>query len=168
MAINWAISTGRSAFIRNVMTLLSGKAAAAAITLLAVPLIARMFEPAHFGVAALFISIFAPIGPLSTLCYERAVILPKKDDPAVHLVWLALAILAVFSAAFLLFLGLSEAANFNIPFVDRVGEWKWLLPLALVFYGLMNIAENWLVRAKQFKLIAGSDVAVVDGAEQDR
>lgn len=140
------------------MTLLSGKAAAAVITLLAVPLIARLFEPEHFGVAALFISIFAPIGPISTLCYERATILPKEDEHAVKLVWLALAILAVFSAAFMLFLGLSESVNLNIPFINRVGEWKWLLPLALVFYGLMNIAENWLVRAKRFKLIASADV----------
>ena len=41
-------------FIANVATLMSGKAVAAMIAIFTLPIVARLFEPAEFGLAARF------------------------------------------------------------------------------------------------------------------
>ena len=113
------ISKRNRSFLRHIGTLMSAKAIAAAIALLITPVIARLFDPGDFGIAAVWLSFCALLNHLSSLKYEVAIMLPAKEDEADHLYSLALRILLAFVgivavvsiiAAFLVF-GDSNAAG---------------------------------------------------------
>jgi len=149
----------RSDFVRNVATLFSGKVLAALISLLLVPIVARLFEPAHFGVAAIFLAIVAALGPLSTACFDLAIVLPDSDLSANKLIKLSLGVLVLFSFLIFLVLVMLYLGDFSIPFLDQVGGFSWLLPAAILLFGIINILDNWFTRKKAYSPIATSDVA---------
>ena len=148
-----------SIFAKNVATLFSGKMLAALISLLLVPVVARLFEPAHFGVAAVFLAIIATLGPLSTACFDLAIVLPEKDSRATSLMSLSVGVLILFALLiYLILIGL-HLTDQSLPFLDQIGIYAWLIPVALFLFGMISILDNWFTRKKSFKTIATSDVA---------
>lgn len=145
-------------FVKSVCTLLSGRTAALAIPLLLTPLIARLFEPLHFGVAALFLSVSTIAGTVSSFCYDRALLLPSEDSRASALAWLSmLLVMLVCGFLWLCFTGMT-LLDFDLPFVDQLGIWSWLIPLGMLLVGGSSILELWLIRFKNFRSIAYADV----------
>ena len=72
----------RSPFARSVAVLATGSAIAQVIPLIALPLVSRLFDPADFGVATLFLSISTIFGIILTLHYDRAIVLLKDAAAA--------------------------------------------------------------------------------------
>jgi O-antigen/teichoic acid export membrane protein len=138
---------------------MSAKAIAAAIALLITPVIARLFDPRDFGVAAVWVSSCALLSHVSSLKYEVAIMLPAKEEEADQLYSLALRILLVFVGVVAV---VSAIAAF-VPFGDSsaVGEHDWLLWLApgVLLYGLVSIQESWLSRRQKFSAIGESMIA---------
>lgn len=72
----------RSAFLNNVLTLVTGTAIAQALGIaLAIPL-ARLYTPSDFGHFAIFSSISAFAATIASLRYDLAIVLPKSDSVA--------------------------------------------------------------------------------------
>ena len=71
--------------VRNVLIASSGNIAAIAITLAASPIITRLFEPADFGIFAVFMSLTYVLSVFGTLRYEAAISLPKEDSDALNI-----------------------------------------------------------------------------------
>lgn len=148
----------RSAFFHNVATLFSGKMLAALISLCLVPVVARIFEPEHFGVAAVFLAIIATLGPLSTACFDMAIVLPKSELEASKLAKFSGLVLIVFSVFIFIFLIIVYLGGGGVPFLEQIGLFAWLLPATILLFGVINILENWLMRKKGYSIIARSDV----------
>src|SRR5215203_3664344 len=72
------LGPGDRQFIRNALTFMSGRSFAVGLTLVLTPFIARLYEPADWGHAALFLSICATVGEISCLRYELAI--PMAQD----------------------------------------------------------------------------------------
>jgi len=148
-----------STFFHNVATLFSGKVFAALISLALVPIVARLFDPADFGVAAVFLAIIVTLGSLSTACFDMAIVLPKSDVEANKITKLSLMVLGSFVLFLLFFLIIVNLSDIVVPFLDQIGVYSWLLPVAIFLFGIISILENWLTRKKAYSLIATSDVA---------
>ena len=72
---------------------MAGRVVAAGIALVTMPIVARLFTPGDFGVAALFMSIIGIISTVSALRYEGALVLPKEDEEALTLMAFAYRVL---------------------------------------------------------------------------
>ena len=132
-------------------TVMSGVAIAQAVTLLAMPFLARLYSPHDFGLWALFLSIVNIIGSISTARLEMAIILPKEDDKALNLLagsviisfivsFLSLAVLVVFYEGIL--------SYFENP---EIGPYLYLAPLSIFFQGVYQSFNYWAIRNKRFK-----------------
>ena len=132
---------------------------AALISLALLPVVARLFEPAHFGVAAVFLAIIVTLGSLSTACFDMAIILPKSEVEANKITKLSTIVLVAFVILVFLFLMVVYLADLSVPFLEQIGVFSWLLPVALLLFGIIKILENWLIRKKSYSSIATSDVA---------
>ena len=64
------------AFARGVVTLASGTAAAQLLTVLALPLITRLYSPADYGTLAVYSSTITLLLVVASLRYEVAIPLP--------------------------------------------------------------------------------------------
>jgi O-antigen/teichoic acid export membrane protein len=144
-------------FVRDVATLITGKAAAVLVNFLSMPIIARLFEPEHFGVGALFVSLITIAATLATLSWERAVVIAKGDAEARSLCKLATS--SLLGSCGLLWLAVLAciALGLQPPFSDKLGPWIWVLPIGLMLLGLSQVADSWLTRTKQYRTIAFAD-----------
>lgn len=143
-------------FIGNVATMMSGRAIAAAIALLTMPIVARLFSPGDFGVAAMFVSITSIVATVSSLRYELALVLPKEEPEALTLLAFTYSVLISTCLIMLLLIAGLETTGISVPPLDLLGNWIWLLPLSVLLLGTTNIQESWLTRKKQFKVASAS------------
>ena len=69
----------QSAFVRNVMTLISGKIGSQLLSIAFVPIVARLFTPEDFGVATIFVTTANLFSVILPLRYFRASLLTEDD-----------------------------------------------------------------------------------------
>ena len=142
-----------------VLTLLSGASIVMVIGYLALGVIARLYLPAEIGIGKYFVTIMALVGAVASLRYEDALMLPKKDEDAAVLIWLAAAVMLL-TAALLTVVAIwsTEIALFlDFP---AIAPYLPLVPLALICMRSGKIAEFWLVRKRAFRHISAGHVSL--------
>lgn len=144
------------AFLGNVATMMSGKSISAVIALLTMPIVARLFSPSDFGIAAVFLSLVGIVSNVGTLRYAAALVLPDHEPEALLLMALAYRILIALCAVMLLLIAAYELSNWAVPILESLGAWLWLLPLGILLLTSLAIQENWLARKRLFKIVAVS------------
>src|SRR5438445_11064066 len=120
-----------SDFSKDSATLISGTAVAQAISILAVPILARIYHPEDYGVLGLYMSIAAVIGVFSTLQYSTAILLPADEadaDALVALCFVATAFLSMVCLVIVAALGESIARLLNAP---TLSFWLWFTPVSI-------------------------------------
>lgn len=147
--------------VRNIITVASGTAIAQMIGILFSPIVTRIYGPEAFGVLGVFTSLTGIIIPVVALTYPTAIVLPKRDEEAKSLVRLSLYIAIIITAVITLSLflyGTEMLTTLNmevlIPFIPFV-------PFILIFSAGQQVAEQWIIRKKQYKVIARVLVANV-------
>ncbi len=129
-------------FGASVGTLLSGSAGAMAIAYLAQPILARLYSPEAFGGLDVFLSMFSLLIPIASFRYEDAMMLPERDEEALHVTWLALLLMA----------GVSAIVAASTSLIEISGPYGWVIWLApaLFLARLGKIAEVWLSRKRRY------------------
>jgi O-antigen/teichoic acid export membrane protein len=146
------------AFSRAVATLAGGIALTQLVTLATAPLLTRLYTPQDFGVLAVYTSIVAMWGVVSTLRYEYAVPLPKDPDTAASLLAVGGFVLGIECAVgFIvsLILGPTICRILNVP---ELVPWIWLLPLTVLLAGAYGLLYMWALRHKAYRRIATTKV----------
>lgn len=155
-------------FVRNVVVVASGTAGAQAIAMVFAPIITRLYGPEAFGLLGTFMALVAVLTPIAALSYPIAIVLPKEDSDAKGIARLSAYIsLAV---AVLVTLALLAGGDRLLTLVgsEAIAPFVMLIPLNILFSAGLQIAEQWLIRKKQFKITAKVAVAqalMVSGAK---
>src|ERR1051325_11336903 len=92
----------KSSLAANVLTLMTGTVIAQAITVSLSPVVTRLFSPSAFGVVGVYVAVLSIVSAFMTFRYDQALMLPKVDRDAAHLLWAALLCVATFSYVSLL------------------------------------------------------------------
>lgn len=149
----------RSRFVADVGTLLVGGGIAQAITLIATPVITRLYTPEDFGAASFFLAIVAVVSPLATLRYEQAIPLPKDDRKAdlISLVGLRVSLLvtALCTAVVVVWGAVAEWPEA----LQAVGGWIYVLPPMVLLTALGLVAALRRTRQRDFGAISTANVA---------
>lgn len=141
---------GADAFLRPVLTLVGGAAAAQALVLATRPVLTRLFTPDDFGVLTVFVTLVTVIGTVGSGRYEDALMLPEEDEEAVHVLWLALlvtAATATLAALALLWLPAWEALLGGSAMRPALV----LVPPAVLAMGAGLALETWHTRLNRFR-----------------
>lgn len=148
-ARNW-LGGKRGGFGLDVLKLAGGTTGAQAITVLSLPLLARLFPPDAFGAAGLFTSLVAIGAVVSCLRYEFAIMLPENDEQAANVFGIALSLPLVFAGASAI--GLAVAGARLVAFLNAPAllAYLWLLPIALALTGMFQALNYWNTRRKRF------------------
>ena len=145
-------------FFRAVFSLASATAAGQLILLLAMPLLTRLYTPDEFGVLAVFTAVMSVILVISSMRYEFAIPLPRSQQSAQTLLFLALVInagVAVVSLVLIAFLNEEIARLSGIP---ELAGYLWLLPVVIFCAGSYKAFNYWAVRKQQYTSIARTKV----------
>ena len=144
----------KNAFARGVSVLVGCTASAQILLVLAAPILTRLYTPEDFGLLAVYASLLALIGVISSLRYELAIPLPEDDIEAANVAVLSLLLVAIstaLTAVLVLMLGTSIAELLGVPVL---ANYLWLLPLGVLLSGAYSVFNYWSVRTKRFSTIA--------------
>lgn len=144
----------KSSFVRNVFIMATGTAGAQFVTMALSPIITRLYGPEAFGILGTFTALTQIIIPVAALTYPIAIVLPKNDKNAKSLMKLSLYItfsIAAITTIILLFFNNSIVNLFQIK---EIAPFLYLIPLVIIFAGIMQVTEQWLIRTNQFSINA--------------
>ena len=79
-----ASHVAQSAFVRNVMVVMTGTAVAQVIGFALSPVVSRLYTPSDFGVFGSFGAVAGVIAAAATLEYTQAIMLPKSRADALN------------------------------------------------------------------------------------
>ncbi|HEX5420141.1 MAG TPA: lipopolysaccharide biosynthesis protein [Gammaproteobacteria bacterium] len=140
----------RSHFWGAVGVVAGGSAFAQALSLLAAPILTRLYTPAEYGVFGLYLSIQWMLLVVSTARYELAVPLPEDDGDAAQL--LAVALSFALAVSLLLGLGIAVAGGGLLAGTPAaaLGPYLWFVPIASFFIAAYQCMIYWTMRQRAF------------------
>lgn len=144
----------KSAFAKSVSILVGGTAAGQAITVLASPLLTRIYTPEEFGTLAVFTSFLSIVAVIASLRYELALPLPEEDETAANVLALSLSIVAANALLIGVLVWLFGDKLVNMVNAPQLHSYLWLLPLGIIGAGFYQVLSFWAVRKKAFNRIA--------------
>lgn len=144
----------KKTFVRNVIILTSGTAAAQIIGMLLAPLITRIYGPEAYGLMGTFMAIIAIISPVAALTYPIAIVLPKHDSEAKGLVKLSLLITSIISIFIGIILLVFNEFLVEVFKLNEIASYMYLIPIVVLSAGFLQVMEQWLIRKKQFAISA--------------
>lgn len=141
-------------FVRQLTVLAGSSGAVQLLSLLAIPLIARLYDPADFGTLGVFVALLAFASVIATLRYELAIPLPETDTSAAQILGaslLAVAVTTVGVSIAIYSCGVYLTAILGIKTPD---SFLWLLPVGVFLTGVFNTFAYWGIRKQQYGRIA--------------
>jgi len=148
----------KSEFSKNVLILMTGTVVAQAIPIAISPILTRIYSPKDFGLLALFFAILSIFSVIVNGRYESAVMLPKKDEDALHIFALGIVINTLISIALLVIVIIFNDSITKALGDDEISLWLYFIPIALFFTGLFNILNGINNRKKNYKDIASATI----------
>jgi len=143
-------SSKPSAFAADVFKLVTGTTLAQVVTILASPLLTRLYGPEAFGFLALFTSITSIIGVIVCMRYEMAIMLPKTDREAVNLLGLSLLCVVIVSGLTVPALYFGGDALLSLLHASGLGPYLILVPPFVFVSGVFLALNYWNSRTKHF------------------
>lgn len=145
-------------FWRPVLLLVSGNGLGQLLTFMALPFLTRLYPPEAFGIFSVFVAIVITLAVIVNGGYEWAIMLPGNNEEAVSLVkvslWtgIGMVLLVVFG---IITIGEDILEYFRVDFLL---PWKWLIPLSLIFEGVIQPLRMLINRIRQYRMLAISRV----------
>lgn len=143
----------RGNFAYNSTILVVSTATSQAISILAAPLLSRLYTPDDFGTLGVFISIFMLLNVISSMRYEYAINLANDENEAANILLLTIFLVissSVILLIILLALSQSVASWLNAPELEH---YIWLIPLSLLGAGVYTAFSYWSLRCANFSAL---------------
>ena len=150
-----------SAFVRSFATLVSGNGTAQLVNLATIPVITRLYSPDSLGVLGVFTAIVLIFANAGTFRFDLALVLPRKQEDAHNLFWLASAALLASTACvtvLVLSAGHTIASVFRMPDLEPQ---VWCVPVTIMLFGLKNVLINYRIRQRAFPALAAERVLFI-------
>jgi teichuronic acid exporter len=154
-----SINLDNKSFVNSVSTLALGTFISQIILFITSIVLTSLFEVSDFGIFALFSSIAAIAGIITTARYDLAIVLPIEEDNASKIVVLVIYLGAIISFIFMIIILLLN--QFNL-YDYANNELKLYIACAIPFYTLFSSVHSsflyWNQRDKRYKLISFSTI----------
>jgi O-antigen/teichoic acid export membrane protein len=115
------------------------------------PILSRIFSVEDYAVFGLYVAVFVFLEVASAARYDFAVIIPEKDNDAIHLVAGGVLISLCYSMLVLVLVFLFGEFVVTRLNNSRLFNWLFFLPIALFLISISKLCNSWLIRKKKFK-----------------
>lgn len=144
----------KSAFARNVLTLMTGTTFAQAIPVMISPILTRLYSPQEFGVFAFYLALVSVLSVLATGRYELAIMVPRKERGAAAVTVIALSASVLVGAILFLVVALfgrEIATLFNMSEHYQLFYW---VPLSVILMASYQALNYWCNRRSYYRKMA--------------
>ncbi len=144
-------------FAANVAVLSGGASLGHCFTVLAAPLMTRLYLPHDIGNLGLFIEFLAVIAVVASLQYDVAIVSASEEKEAAHLATLSMLLtlpMSVAGGCLLYILIHYSLMGFGVLPAYSAG----LMAPAIFFAGLFSILRYWSLRYERFEIVSQATV----------
>lgn len=134
-------------FVGDFSRLAVGGLFSSVVGILVIPVLTRMYDPASFGLSAMFFSIASVLAVLACLRYEVTIVLPDDDGDAANILVLSVVSTAAYS---LLLASVIYSISGWFESTHAIFEVLWVIPVYVFLSGLTLGLSFWSTRAKHF------------------
>lgn len=145
-------------FVHSVSILVSGTALSQAVIVALTPLLTRLYTPEDFGVLSVYSSLMLTVAVITSLHYETAIPLPKKEKDAINLLALALFILLLNVMFATMVLALFKVPLMTLFNTEGLHKMIGFLPLSILGFGLFQVYQLWYLRDENYPQITKGKV----------
>jgi len=149
--------------VRSVTVLIGGTTLAQAITILALPLLTRLYRPEDFSVLAVYASVVNIVSVITCLRFDIAVPMPKREDEAALLLTLAVGSSLLFGCFFAVVVLSIPKQIVGLLGQPRLEEFLPLLPMGIFLASSFSALQYWATRHKKFGHIARAQIVQAGG-----
>lgn len=140
----------KGSFSGDVLKLVTGTTFAQLLTILASPILTRLYAPEAFGTVAIFTSLTSIVGVIVCLRYELAILLPEKDEEAVNLLGVSLSFSVLVSLLTVLAVWWGQGLLLSWLNAPTLGPYLWLAPPMVFASGVFLALNYWNSRTRHF------------------
>ncbi|MBN4080851.1 oligosaccharide flippase family protein [Caldithrix abyssi] len=147
-----------SSFVIDTLKSISSPVYNQILGLLLLPIISRMYGSEAFGLLAIVVAIWGPIGPVSTMNYELAIMLPKEEKNASNIYFFSMSVVIFMS---LLVAGVLFFTDDYISKKIGLGDnyyFLWFTPMIVLLGGSYQNLRYWNLRNKRFFKISLAEI----------
>lgn len=149
----------QSRFVRNVVAVATGVAAAQVISLAFMPLLTRLYGPEAFGALAAFTSMVNIVTPLATMGFANAIVMPETEEGATAVARLSLVCAAVVAPMTLICVLLFQSQLATWTGLEETPGFLYLVPASLLLVAVLSVANQMAIREGLFRAKARSQVS---------
>lgn len=142
-------------FARDVGKIAGGTALGQGVVLLSMPILTRIYTPAHFGLLSVYVSILSMVLVISALRFEVAIPIPHEEAEASHV--LALSFLSVGAVFVVVTVGSLFGSSWLLDRLRVPGlkpYLSWILPIGVLGGGAYQVLGNWALRQRDYGCLA--------------
>jgi lipopolysaccharide exporter len=139
---------------KNIAMLFTGAAIGQIITLIAYPVLSRIYEPAHFGILASVLAISSIIVPIATLRYESAIVIEKNNDYAYKVQMLCMIFLLAISFSTLMAMVIFPNIFYFLKFSESHKSFIYFSVPIIFLLSYINVLSARLNREGMYTLMA--------------
>lgn len=144
----------KNKFARSVTVLVGGTAFAQIITIVALPLLTRLYGPDDFALLAVYTAALGMISVVGCLRLDIAIPLPENDLDAANLLVGCLIIAALFGVLLAAVVLIWPQALARLLGQPKIESYLWLLPLGVWLASSYSALQFWATRKKNFNIVA--------------
>lgn len=148
----------RSTLMRGIVKLSSGTALAQLVSLLAYPLITRIYSDNGFGILAAYVAMVNLVSTASRLKYDAAIPLPSSDQKSFSIVILSLYLNLLGAGIFLGTVLLIPSVRSWLTSEDLPSLVFWLVALGIVLTGAYRALTMWAIRFRNYGTVSKTTV----------
>ncbi len=145
-------------FAADTVKLAGGSTFAQALSILAAPLVTRLYGPQAYGTLALFTSITSILSVIACMRYHLSIMLPRSDQEASNLLGASLAFTTLVSSLtvpVILWGGDPLLRWLNAP---ELAAYLWMVPPTVFLGGAFMALNYWNSRTRQFGRLSAARV----------
>jgi len=139
---------------RAVATLASGTALGQLATVLATPVLSRLYSREDFGLLGLYVGILSTLAIIASGRFELATPIAEDDQEAANVLGAAALTTLVNTLAFSLILVLFGRPLLALVEGEALLPFAWVLPLGLLLQTLNQAVSYWAIRRKSYRSLA--------------
>ena len=145
-------------FLRNVGVLMVGTVLAHLITVLAIPVTTRLYEPSDFSVLALYSSILGLLTTFSTFSLHIGIPLETSRRRGISLLLAAMSTVVLTLLVMGILILVFHEVILNLLGEPDFNPYLWLVIPGVLFSAAYAVLQMWFSRVKNFSLIARTRV----------
>jgi|GEM_PF-796327 len=149
---------GGSALRRNFVRVAGANVIAQLLLLAAMPLLARLYSPEAFGLAAFFQVALQGLASIASLAYERTVPNSRSPRAAAARMLAGAAVLALFAVLLAIVIATQPRLLALWRGAVALDALLWWLPLAITVHGLGLLVTAWHVRRNDMSQVSAARV----------